>query len=162
MNLYELSTRYQQLLDQDDYTEDELKELESLHSSIEDECIERSKYIKNMQALRSSIELSIIDMNNRIDTLSHKITKQESKLCEKMILCNITKINKSPLFQIKIKHNPSKVDIYDKSMLPSQYTELFSPPLVEKISKTSIKEAIDKGIDVPGARLVSSVRVEIK
>lgn len=68
-----------------------------------------------------------------------------------------------PLFSISIKKNPPSVDVIDSLSLPSQFWRTPEPkPPVAAPDKTAIKKALQDGIDVPGAKLNYSTRIDIK
>lgn len=68
-----------------------------------------------------------------------------------------------PLFSISIRKNPPAVDITDRLSLPAQYWVTPTPtPPVAAPDKNAIKNAIKAGIDVIGARLTQTTRLEIK
>ncbi len=163
MNLYSMSSRYMQLLDQDEYTDEEMQELQSLHENIEDDCIERGKYIRNLEAERNAVVDAIKTMIARECELNARIEKQRDKLAHIMKHNNIHKITKSPLFPVVFKENPVSVDDYDKTAIPSTYWRTTEKVTVtESVDKKAVKEAIESGIDVPGARLVRKLKVDFK
>ena len=62
-----------------------------------------------------------------------------------------------PLFTVSIRNNPTSVEVFEEAMVPNEY-------MVPKYSasKTKIKEALVAGVDVPGARLVRTTRLDVK
>ena len=152
-NLYEISARYQQLLDQDEYSDAEMVELYQLNENIEDECIVRAKYILNLQAERHAISNAITEMDNRMDALYEKELIQREKLLRIMNKNKLSSITKSPLFPIYVKLNPERVEEYDTSIIPESFWHYTQPTPIKKLDKIAIKKAIQNGIDVPGARL---------
>ena len=160
-NLYQLSSRYQQLLDKNEYTPEELAELDALHESVEDGCISHAKYIRNLEAEKASVEEARKEMQMREKALAERITAQKSRLLDRMKSCNLDKITKSPLFPIIIKKNAPSVEILDAGASPSDF-------LREKVitsfepDKLSIKAAIQDGETVPGCRLVTNLRIDFK
>ena len=67
-----------------------------------------------------------------------------------------------PMFQISIRKNPPSVDIYDPLSLPIQYMVTPEPkPPVAAPDKKSIAAAIKAGAEIPGARLVQGVRLNV-
>ena len=161
MNVYQLSARYEQLLDQDEYTEAEMIELESLHDSVEDECIERGKYIRNLEAEASMIDQAISEMKARSAQLALKADRQREKLIARMQSFDIKKITKSPLFALCWKENPVSVDDYDKALIPEKFW-VVKVSETKSISKDAVKKAIESGEEVPGAKLVRKVKLEFK
>lgn len=162
MNLYELSARYQQLLDQDEYTADDLQELADLGYTLEDEFIERAKYIRNMEAECKAILDAAHEMHCRASALDQKAFIQREKLLQRMQECQIERVSKSPLFELRVKQNPVSVDDFEPHLIPSEYRYFTEPKVIEKIDKTAIKQAIESGVDVPGARLIRKMKLEIK
>jgi hypothetical protein len=68
-----------------------------------------------------------------------------------------------PLFSISIKKNPPSVDVIDSLSLPAEFWRTPEPkPPVSAPDKTAIKKALQDGIDVPGAKLNYSTRIDIK
>jgi hypothetical protein len=161
MNIYEVSSRFQQLLDQDEYTPMELEELDLLYGSVQDKLIEMAKYIKNMEAERAAINEARLSMEERAIALQDKIAKQTDRLKEYMEKCNL-KIVKSPLFDIKYSVNRPTTDIFDETIIPAAFVSFEQKEPVKKISKDGIRQAIESGEEVPGARLIYKTKVEIK
>jgi len=161
VNLYELSTRYEQLFDQDELSSEECQELESLHESIEDECISRGKYIRNLEAEAAAIDACIKEMKERATALNDKSEKQRAKLAERMRACNIERITKSPLFPLRVKENPVSVDDYDKTSIPEQFWRT-KETVVKSVDKDAVKRAIESGEEVPGARLLRKLAIVFK
>jgi len=50
MNLYEISARFQQLVNKDEFAIDDLKNLDELQLSAEDKAIDYAKYIRNLES----------------------------------------------------------------------------------------------------------------
>jgi hypothetical protein len=161
MNLYQLSTRFEQLIAQDELNAEECAELEQLHIDIEDECISRGKYIRNLEAEAAAIKEAIKEMSERELNIMEKAFKQREKLAERMRACNLKKITKSPLFPVSWKENPVSVDDYDRTAIPQDFwrTKVTES---KSVDKDAIKKAIEAGKDVPGARLIRKVKVEFK
>ena len=84
-----------------------------------------------------------------------------SYLLENMQRMEIERID-CPLFSITIRKNPPSVDIYDPLSLPAQYMVTPEPkPPVAAPDKSAIKKAIQAGAEIPGAKLVQNVRLNI-
>ena len=68
-----------------------------------------------------------------------------------------------PLFSLSIRHNPPAVEVLDSAALPPVYWRTPEPrPPVAVIDKLAIKQALQAGKEVPGARLVQHTRLDIK
>lgn len=161
MNLYELSTRYQQLFDQDELTYEECVELESLHGNIEDECISYGKYIRNKTAELESVTEARKEMQAREKALEATIERNKVRLANRMNDCNIKKITKSPLFPLRVQNNPVKVDAHELGLIPENFW-VTKVTETKSVNKDEVKRAIERGEEVPGARLISTLRIEFK
>lgn len=66
--------------------------------------------------------------------------------------------------KISLRMNPPKVDILDPLILPEEYYHQQKPAVLppREPDKNKIKDAITAGKEVPGARLISTKRLEIK
>ncbi len=162
MSLYHLSSRYQQLLDLEEYTDEEMQELQALHSDIEDQCIERGKHLRNLEAELSAVTDARKQMQEREKQLAERMERNELRLADIMRSNNIDRITKSPLFPLRVKQNPVSVDVVQLETIPENYWKESIPKPVKSIDKTAIKLAIESGTEVPGARLVQKLRVEFK
>jgi len=68
-----------------------------------------------------------------------------------------------PLFKLTIKKNPPAVEIIDQLSLPAEFWRTPEPkPPVAAPDKTKIKEALQAGKEVMGAKLVQGTRLEVK
>lgn len=83
-------------------------------------------------------------------------------LKQNMERAGISKIE-CPMFAISIKQNPPSVDVIDPLSLPKEYWRTPEPkPPIAAPDKNAIKQALQAGIDVMGARLVHGTRLEIR
>lgn len=55
--------------------------------------------------------------------------------------------------------NPPKVEILNEAEIPQEFRKL---ELVEKIDKKGISAALKEGVDVPGAKLTQTERLEVR
>ncbi len=75
--------------------------------------------------------------------------------------CQLRKVSKSPLFEIKIYQNRPSLDILDDSIIPDHYWRKTEKVEVS-IDKELVKKDIANGVRVPGCALVTKPRVDIK
>ena len=67
-----------------------------------------------------------------------------------------------PMFSISIRKNPPAVEIFDQLSLPAQFMVVPEPkPPVAAPDKKAIAAAIKAGQNVPGAKLVQGVRLNV-
>jgi len=145
----------------DEYTEEEMQELECLHGDAQYQIIERAKYIKNMEAESAAIASAIDDMTTREVALQKKITTQRERLVGYMQQCSLQEVT-SPFFNIKWSRNRASTEIIDTALIPEKFKSFTTPKPVEYIDKNSIKIAIENEEEVPGARLIYKTKVDIK
>jgi hypothetical protein len=160
MNLYELSTRFQQLLDQDELSEADCAELDSIYTDATEKCISRAKYIRNKKAELVAVEAARKEMQEREKKLAEKIECQENWLLDRMVDLKLTNID-TPEFPIKVKENPVSVNDYDKTVIPERFW-VVKVSETKSIDKNAIKSAIQSGEEVPGASLLHKLRIAFK
>lgn len=161
MNLYELSTEYQHLLDKEELSDEEIEIVRSLENNIEDACISRSKYIRNREAELSAVNDAIKSMQERAKTLQKRIERSEDFLLGIMQQTGLTKITKSPLFVIQTKRCPPSVMVEDEALVPEDFFKI-KVTETKSLDKLLVKSHIEKGEAVPGCQLVSKLKIDIK
>ena len=162
MNLYEITSDYQQLLDNlvDEETgeikQEKLDELNSLTLSINDKCIAIASYIENLEADRKSIEEAKKKMCEREKRLKKATDNMKSYLLSNMEKLDIKKIS-SPYFDISVRKNPPAVDMFDEWQVPPEYDRV---KIEKNIAK--IREDLINGVIIPGAKLIQRNSLSIK
>jgi hypothetical protein len=96
----------------------------------------------------------------RRKALEKRIASLKQYVLDGMQLAGITEI-KSPELVIRTATNPPAVTIEDERQVPAIFW-VTPPPAPPAISKTLIKQAIDGGLEVPGAKITRSVRLVIR
>lgn len=134
-------------------------------SGISDELAVKAQGIEHVARGAEAHNLAIDAEIARLQALKAQRTKVaaglRAYLLDNMQRAGIEKIE-CPLFSISIRKNPPSVDIMDPLSLPAQYMVTPEPkPPVAAPDKAAIKKAIAAGEDVPGARLVQGVRLNI-
>jgi hypothetical protein len=157
-SLYNLTAEYQLLLAKDTYTDEDMQRLDLVYEDFQDKCIAVATVIKEMEARQKSIDEAIKEMKERSSKLGSKIESLELYLKESMIKANIDKVDKSPYFDIKVKTNPEKLIETGSVIAAEWYVKKES----YELDKNLVKDALRRGIEIPGAALVQEKRVEIK
>ena len=68
-----------------------------------------------------------------------------------------------PLFSISIRKNPPAVEIIDLLSLPVEFWRTPEPkPPVAIPDKAAIKAVLQRGVEIPGARMTQTTRLDIK
>lgn len=102
------------------------------------------------------------ELMERAKTADRRAEWLRTYLREHMAAAGIAKIkDERGLFEATLAIGRDKsVEVFDAEQLPADY--LREIPVKYEPDKTLIRSAIDKGFDVPGARLVSKDRLTIK
>ena len=160
MNLYELQARFQQLMDKEELTDEECQELESLHTDIQEKCINRAKYIRNLEAELSAVSGAKAEMADRESRLKDKIAKRKEELGLLMETNHLPRIT-TPEFPIVFKRNPDSVVIDNEKVIPDN---VMAVKITEKITpdKNKIKALLQSGTEVPGCHLTNTIKISFK
>lgn len=161
MRLYDLADHYQHLLTElyDDETgeinEQALDKINELTDPIETKCINMVRLFKSLEAQQKAIEAERKAMAKREQAFKNQVVRLKDYLLDNMEKCKISKIE-CPQFVINLQKNPVALDIFDADQIPENYKKV-----IVDTDDPKIKEALQKGIEIPGARLVqrSSIRI---
>ncbi len=163
LTLYEISDNYQFLL-QDMYNhetgevdETVLAKLNELSDTAENKCINIVKvweeFNKEMQAIKEAKDR----MAKREKAFKNQIERLKDYLQTNMERCDIKKIE-CPEFVINLQKNPVAVEVFSEDDVPNIYDK----QLKREVNISKIKEDLQNGIDVPGARLIQRNSVRIR
>jgi hypothetical protein len=164
LSLYQLSGTYLQALDfltdpEMDLPVEVINDtLDSLTCELEDKAINVAKFLKNMEATAEAIKNAEVEMAKRRKALENRVQWFKSYLKNNMEYSGITKIE-CPYFKLAIQKNPASVDAFNEDAIPLEFKEQV---ITWKIDKTAIKNAINAGQIVPGAKLVNGTRLAIR
>jgi hypothetical protein len=119
--------------------------------------------IKNLEANANAILAAMEQMSERAAKIKKRAEQLRNRLKTGMEIAGVQSLT-TPYFDIKIKKNPPKVEIWDERQVPAQFwrTPEPPPPPAPAIDKKAIAAAIKANQDVPGAKQVQETRVEIK
>ena len=162
--LYTIAAEYramvERLLDStdDEQTIKDTIEAESYPLEIKAQQVAYAPKILDSEA--DAIEAAIKDMQARAKSKRNRAMQIREYLKSSMELAGVTKIE-CPHFQISIKNNPPSVDIFELDLIPAEFMRQ-SPPPPPAPDKAAIKDAIKSGIEIPGAKINQSTRIEIK
>ena len=163
--LYVITAQYQELadklsnLDLDATTVADSIEASGLMDDFADKSQALEFVARSTTAHNSAIDFEI----RRLAALRDKRNKIadgiRDYLKNNMERSGITKVN-CPFFDISIKKNPLAVDVIDPLLLPAEYWRPGKPTAATP-DKAKIKEAIQAGQEVTGARLVQGTRLDV-
>lgn len=162
--LYNITAEYLNnvcLLESMDFDEETKQDtLESLQGDFENKAISICFVKKELEAQSNAIGEAIKEMQARKDALDKKGEHLKEYLLSAMQQTGIKKIS-CPYFDVQIKNNPAKVEIFEQGLIPSEFMRQPEPPPPAP-DKKAIKAAIESGQEVQGARIVNTQRLEIK
>lgn len=164
-SLYELSQQYAALLecmaDCDEISREQEQRIDDLHDKVENKIINVAKYIKNLIAQFEAIEDHLTEITlratDRMKAISAEIQRKKEYVKHTMRLSALDKVF-SPEFDISIVKNPPKAHVYDDELIPPEYHRVIKERYV---SRKLVLDALKKGVDVPGARMVIETRLKI-
>ena len=134
--------------------------LEGLSGDLETKAQNVAFFARNLESTAAAIKQAEADMAARRKAMENRADGLKRYVFESMKLAGIEKIE-CPHFRLSIKNNPAAVEIFEPGLVPASFMRTPEPPPPAP-DKTAIKEALKAGQDVPGARLTSSQRLEIK
>lgn len=134
--------------------------LEGLSGDLETKAQNVAFFVRNLEATAAAIKQAEADMAARRKAMENRADSLKRYIFESMTVAGIEKIE-CPHFRLAIKNNPAAVDVFEPGLVPASFMRTPEPPPPAP-DKTAIKEALKAGQDVPGARLTSGQRLEIK
>lgn len=160
MTLYELTDevyRLYEFAEDPDIDEEVFRDtLEALTGDIEVKADGYGKVIRQLEADQKAIEGEIDRLERRKDTIKNRIRTMKESLQKAFTALDIQKM-KTDLFTIYIQKNAPSVIIDDPESVPDEYYKV-----KKELSKTTIKEAIEAGEDIPFAHLEQSESIRIR
>jgi hypothetical protein len=161
--LYALVVQHKQLENLDIEAVDEetiLNTLELLEGEIALKAESIAAMVRNTESFAEAIETAAKKMQARAKKLQVKSDRMKAYLLQQMLALGKDKVE-TVGFTIKVKKNPPAVIIDDYDLIPEKYWH-DPPPQNRVVSRGQIKTDIEHGDEVPGARLDSAKRLEIK
>lgn len=159
MNLYQLKTEYQALIDEAyDTGEIDNDKLMQLEGCLEDKAFQYAAAIKNVEAEALCVQGAIDDMQARKKRLDKNAEYLRNGLLSAMVQIEKPEI-KFAQFVIKVKSNPESVEVEQAAKIPERFLKRLS---ITSVDKLALKNALQAGLIVDGACLVRKQRLEIK
>lgn len=158
-SLWQLSNDYQSLLDKDEFLPEDLERIDNLHGLIEDKAISCAFVISELKSKLFLTNEAIKIAEDKRKRLESNIHYLEKYVLESLVKNKIDKIDKHPLFDINVRYNRASVEDYEPYNIPQEYW-------IRKesiaLDKKRIKDDIDNGVIVPGARLIKKATLKIE
>lgn len=157
MNLYELSLAFQDVQNMDLDPEMMKDTLDSIEDAIESKAENIAKLVRNLESDVSAYKEEEDRLKTKRQSTENKVKWLKTYLEDNMKLTGKTKF-KSGMFNFAIQKNPASVNITDEKIIPGEFL-IPQPP---KVDKTSLKEILKRGIEVPGAELKQTEGLRIR
>lgn len=157
MNLYELSVAFQEVQNMELDPEVMKDTLDSINDAIENKAENIAKLIRNLESDVSAYKEEEDRLKTKRQATENKVKWLKTYLEDNMKLTGKTKF-KSGMFNFSIQKNPASVNITDERIIPEEFL-IQQPP---KVDKTSLKEALKNGIEIPGAELKQTEGLRIR
>ncbi|EBI2282149.1 siphovirus Gp157 family protein [Listeria monocytogenes] len=156
--LYSIQGKYQQLLNLAEQLDPELLKdtLESIDDELETKAENVAFVIKELEGQSLILEKETKRLAERKNTINNNVKRLKQSLFDAMITANKQKI-KTNLFTLDIRKNPPSLIVEDESKLLNY---LIEQP--KKLDKTKLGDDLKKGIDVPGAKIIQTERLQIR
>ncbi|QEK11664.1 siphovirus Gp157 family protein [Crassaminicella thermophila] len=160
MKLYELTENYTNLLDllenpetPQEVIQESLGELqEEFNVKAENIC----KLIKSIDLEAKAVKEEEKRLADRRKVLENRVLYLKEYLDSNMKAIGVKKI-KGNIFTLSIQKNPANVNIHTTDAIPKEYIVV-----KEEFDKKAIKEALKRGIEVPGAELKQTESLRIR
>ncbi|EQB6336937.1 siphovirus Gp157 family protein [Listeria monocytogenes] len=156
--LYSIQGKYQQLLNLAEQLDPELLKdtLESIDDELETKAEKVAFVIKELEGQSLILEKETKRLAERKNTINNNVKRLKQSLFDAMITANKQKI-KTNLFTLDIRKNPPSLIVEDESKLLNY---LIEQP--KKLDKTKLSDDLKKGIEVPGAKIIQTERLQIR
>ena len=160
MNLYEITREAQELaflLETDELTPELEQALLINQDQLQSKAGNYAKVIANIQSDADAIDAEIKRLKAMKETKDRAVNRLKEALREAMLVSGIDKIE-APLFKLSLRRSEAvEVDVVEA--LP---TDFVTRKVVVTADKVSIKEAIKRGENITGARIVENFSLQIK
>lgn len=160
MNLYEITREAQELASLLE-TEELTPELEAAlvinQDQLQNKAGNYAKVITNIQSDSDAIDAEIKRLKAMKESKDRALNRLKEALREAMLVSGLDKIESS-LFKLSLRRSEAvEVDVVDA--LPSEFINIKNVVTADKVA---IKEAIKRGENVTGARIIENFNIQIK
>lgn len=160
MNLYEITQEAQYLavlLETEELTPELEEALIINQDQLQAKAVNYAKVIANYQAESDAIDQEIKRLKAMKDSRDKKVEWLKESVKKAMLVSGIEKVE-SPLFKLSVRRSEAvEVDVVEA--LPSAFQNVKNVVTADKVA---IKEAIKRGENVFGARIIENFNLQIK
>lgn len=160
MNLYEITREAQELaslLETEELTPEIEAALVINQDQLQNKAGNYAKVITNIQSDSDAIDAEIKRLKAMKETKDRALNRLKEALREAMLVSGLDKIESS-LFKLSLRRSEAvEVDVVDA--LPSEFINIKNVVTADKVA---IKEAIKRGENITGARIIENFNIQIK
>lgn len=159
MNLFQMTQEAKKIYDyltELDIDEQAVYDTIDGETGINEKLINYGHVIRAINADVESIKQEQDRLAKRKRAFENHISSMKERMLEAMNAIDMKKVT-DPLFTISVRNNAESVEVLDESKLSDDYFKI-----KKEVSKTAIKEALQSGKTVDGARLIRTQSVVIK
>jgi len=164
LRLFEISKQLRDLaelsLDEDIPPEVLRDTLEAVEGDFDAKAVDVAKFICSLEANAAEVARAAEMMATRAKRIERRAENVRAYLLYQLQSVNKARIA-TPELTIKRATNPPAVQIRELRDIPDKYW-VQPPPPDKRIDKNALKADLKAGIDVPGAYIESSERLDIK
>lgn len=166
LSLYSIKQEYVELvsklssMDLDEQTILDTLESTGILDSFQEKSVNVVMVARQFDSHCDAIDSEIKRLQDLKKQRKNTAEKLRDYLLNNMMAAQIELID-HPLMSIKIRNNPESVEVFEESLVPSDYMAWPAMP-APKPDKTKIKTAIKTGVEIPGCKLVRSNSLLVK
>ena len=126
--------------------------------AIQTKSIDYAYVVKSFESDIDTIDSEIKRLQALKTIRSNAITRMKAAVLEAMEVYGIEKVE-TPTLKLSIRKNPESVDLVNEYQIPDKYRK---EKVILSIDKIAIKKDLKDGIEVEGALLKQTTRLDIK
>ncbi len=134
--------------------------LEGMSGALEVKAQNVVIFARNLEVTAAAIKEAEAAMAARRKAMENRAAGLRRYALSSMQVAGVQSIE-CPYFKLSVRKNPPSVEVFDAAQIPTQFMRVPDPPPPAP-DKKAITEAIKAGQEVPGARLVSGERLEVR
>ena len=151
MNLYEIASQYRAVLEMEPENDDELAAQMNALDELEGELTVKAenivRYMRNLSAEADALKAEEAALYKKRKAAENKAERLKAYLAAQMTLCGLKEL-KAGLFKLRFQPTTPAISIIDEGAIPEKFWIV-----KREVSKSSIKDAIKAGEEVPGIEI---------
>lgn len=158
MNLYDLTSNWQQVYDMDLDEDAWFDTLDSIDEAIEDKANNIGFVVQNLTADIEGYKKEEARLAGKRRAAENKVKSLKTYLQDNMERLDRKKI-KTDLFSFNVQNNPASTKIVDENIIPSKY---FETETVKKFDKRAMLDDLKQGQVIAGVEMKRTQSLRIR